>query len=313
MRPSLVISILTAALGLGFAQPSRAASKLNVVASVQDLGALTEEVGGDQVQVESIARGYQDPHFVEAKPSFILKLYKADLLVLVGRELEIGWLPPLIQQSRNSKIQVGAPGYLDASLHAQILEIPKGEITRAMGDVHPLGNPHYWLDPGNGRIIAADIAAKLSELQPESRDYFQQRLADFDRRLSEAEKRWDARMAPYKGTKLVTYHRSFPNFAERFGLDIVGYVEPRPGIPPSPSHTLDLINAMKDLGVKLVLVEPYFDLKTPNAVGRATGAKVLVFLPSVGGEKEVKTYFDLFDYNINLLINAMKEVGATAN
>lgn len=312
MRTPFQLSILSVALGLASLPPAEAASKLNVITSVEDLAALTEEVGGDRVNVESIARGYQDPHFVEAKPSFILKLYKADLLVLVGRELEIGWLPPLIQQSRNSKIQVGAQGYLDASLHAQILEIPTGQITRAMGDVHPMGNPHYWLDPENGRIIAKDIAAKLSELQPEGRDYFEQRLADFERRLTEAEKNWDARMAPYKGTKIVTYHRSFPNFADRFGLDIVGYVEPRPGIPPSPSHTLDLINEMKRLQVKLILVEPYFDLKTPNSIGRETGAKVLVFLPSVGGEKEVKTYFDLFDYDINLLVNAMKEVGATA-
>jgi zinc/manganese transport system substrate-binding protein len=313
MRTSLLISILSAALGLASGYPARAASKLNVVASIQDLAALTEEVGGDHVAVESIARGYQDPHFVEAKPSFILKLYKADLLVLVGRDLEIGWLPPLIQQSRNAKIQVGAAGYLDASLHAQILEIPTGQITRAMGDVHPLGNPHYWLDPVNGRTIAQDIAAKLSELQPESRDYFAQRLADFELRLTEAEKRWAEEMAPYRGLKMVTYHRSFPNFAERYGLEIVGYVEPRPGIPPSPSHTLDLINEMKRLQVKLILVEPYFDLKTPNAIGRESGAKVLVFLPSVGGEKEVKSYFDVFDYDINLLTNAMKDVGATAN
>ncbi len=313
MRTSLLISILSAALGLASTYPARAASKLNVVASVQDLAALTEEVGGDHVAVESIARGYQDPHFVEAKPSFILKLYKADLLVLVGRDLEIGWLPPLIQQSRNARIQVGAAGYLDASLHAQILEIPTGQITRAMGDVHPLGNPHYWLDPVNGRTIAQDIAAKLSDLQPESRDYFAQRLADFEQRLTEAEKRWAEEMAPYRGLKMVTYHRSFPNFAERYGLEIVGYVEPRPGIPPSPSHTFDLINEMKRLQVKLILVEPYFDLKTPNAIGRESGAKVLVFLPSVGGEKEVKSYFDLFDYDIKLLTNAMKDVGATAN
>jgi zinc/manganese transport system substrate-binding protein len=313
MRTTLLTSILPAALALSTVVPARAASKLNVVASVQDLAALTEEVGGDQVTVESIARGYQDPHFVEAKPSFILKLYKAGVLVLVGRELEIGWLPPLIQQSRNSKIQVGGVGYLDASLHAQILEIPTGQITRAMGDVHPLGNPHYWLDPENGRIIARDIAAKLSELKPDGREYFEKRLADFESRLTEAEAKWDVQMAPFKGVKMVTYHRSFPNFAERYGLEIVGYVEPRPGIPPSPSHTLDLINEMKRLQVKLILVEPYFDLKTPNAIGRETGAKVLVFLPSVGGEKEVTTYFGLFDYDINLLTNAMKEAGAIAH
>ena len=291
-------------------RPTVAQGKLNVVTTTEDLAAIAREVGGDRISVEAIAKGYQDPHFVEAKPSFILKLNKADLLVVVGRELEIGWLPPLIQQSRNSKIQVGADGYLDASLGARILEIPQGQITRAMGDVHPLGNPHFWLDPENGKIIAQEIFDKLVQLRPGQRAYFEGRLKDFDMRLSEAETRWLAMMAPYKGIKLVTYHRSFPNFAERFGLDIVGYVEPRPGIPPTPQHTLELINEMKRLNVKVVLVEPYFDLKTPTAIGRETGAQVLVMPPSVGGVKEVTDYFKLFDYDINLVIGAIKKTGA---
>jgi len=290
---------------------AQAQGKLNVVTTTEDLASLAREVGGDRIDVESIARGYQDPHFVEAKPSFILKLQRADLLVLVGRELEIGWLPPLIQQSRNKKIQQGAENYLDASLTAKILEIPTGEITRAMGDVHPLGNPHYWLDPENGRRIAKAILAKLTQLRPADRTSFEQREADFERRLTEAEKRWDAMMAPYKGLKAVTYHRSLPNLADRFGLNIIGYVEPRPGIPPTPSHTLDLINEMKRQNVKLVLIEPYFDLKTPNAIGRETGAKVLVMPPSVGGVKEVTDYFKLFDYDINLLVTTLKSVGSS--
>jgi len=290
--------------------PLAAQSKLNIVTTTEDLAAIAREAGGDRITVESIARGYQDPHFVEAKPSFILKLQKADILILVGRELEIGWLPPLIQQSRNSKIQVGANGYLDASLKAQILEIPQGQVTRAEGDVHPLGNPHYWLDPENGKIIAQEIFDALARFRPNDRAYFEQRLNDFVNRLNEAEKRWAAMMAPYKGTKMVTYHRSFPNFADRFGLDIVGYVEPKPGIPPTPQHTLDLINQMKRDNVKLVLVEPYFDLKTPNAIGRATGAEVLVMPPSVGGVKEITDYFKLFDYDLNLLTDAIKKAGA---
>src|SRR5437867_6122619 len=290
--------------------PLGAQSKLNVVTTTEDLAAIAREAGGDRITVESIARGYQDPHFVEAKPSFILKLQKADILILVGRELEIGWLPPLIQQSRNSKIQVGANGYLDASLKARILEIPQGQVTRAEGDVHPLGNPHYWLDPENGKIIAQEIFDALTRFRPNDRAYFEQRLNDFVNRLNEAEKRWAAMMAPYKGTKMVTYHRSFPNFADRFGLDIVGYVEPKPGIPPTPQHTLDLINQMKRDNVKLVLVEPYFDLKTPNAIGRATGAEVLVMPPSVGGVKEITDYFKLFDYDLNLLTDAIKKAGA---
>ena len=299
-----LLSIVTLA-ALALAAPARAT--VNVMASTEDLADLARQVGGDKVKVESIARGYQDPHFVEAKPSFILKLAKADLLVVVGRELEIGWLPPLIQQSRNAKVQPGAEGYLDASLTAKILEIPTGQITRAMGDVHPQGNPHYWLDPGNGRHIAKAIADKLAKMAPADAAYFQSRYADFDKRLAEAEKRWDAQMAPYKGLKIVTYHRSFPNFADRFGLNIIGYVEPRPGIPPTPQHTLDLIAEMKRQNVKVVLVEPYFDLKTPNSIGRETGAQVIVLPPSVGGVKEITDYFKLFDYDVNLLTNALKQ------
>jgi zinc/manganese transport system substrate-binding protein len=302
------IAAAAALAALGSASPS--AAVVNVMASTEDLADLTRQVGGDRVKVESIARGYQDPHYVEAKPSFILKLAKADLLVVVGRELEIGWLPPLIQQSRNAKVQVGAEGYLDASLTARILEIPTGQITRAMGDVHPLGNPHYWLDPGNGRRIAQAIVDKLSRMAPGDASYFGSRYADFDRRLGEAEKRWDAMMAPYKGLKVVTYHRSWPNFTERFGLDVIGYVEPRPGIPPSPGHTLDLIAEMKQKNVKILLVEPYFDLKTPNSIGRETGARVLVMPPSVGGDKRIADYIQLFDYGLERLVAAIQETGA---
>jgi zinc/manganese transport system substrate-binding protein len=302
--------ILTVAVLLFASLTARAQDKLNVITTTEDLASIAREVGGDRVGVEAIARGYQDPHFVEAKPSFILKLQKADVLVVVGRELEIGWLPPLIQQSRNSKIQPGSAGYLDASLQASILEVPTGQVTRAMGDVHPLGNPHYWMDPENGKRVGKEIADRLSELRPNDKAFFQQRLADFTARLDAAEKRWLAQMAPYKGIKVVTYHRSFPNFAERFGLDIIGYVEPKPGIPPSPQHTLDLVNEMKRQNVKIVLVEPYFDLKTPNAIGRDTGAQVLVMPPSVGGVKAITDYFTLFDYDINLLVDAIKKSGA---
>jgi zinc/manganese transport system substrate-binding protein len=177
-----------------------------------------------------------------------------------------------------------------------------------MGDVHPSGNPHYWLDPDNGRIIAKSIGAALSRLSPNDRAYFDQRYADFDRRLSEAQQRWAAAMAPYKATKVVTYHRSWPNFTERFGLEVIGYVEPKPGIPPSPSHTISLIAEMKRQNVKLILVEPYFDLKTPNSIARETGGKVLVLTPSVGGVKEAGNYIALFDYNVNLLTSSLKQL-----
>src|SRR5215813_4311047 len=308
MKARHLLFVLAALLAA--TSPAGAQGKLNVMATTEDLASIGREIGGDRISIEAIAKGYQDPHFVEAKPSFILKLQKADCLIVVGRELEIGWLPPLEQQSRNGKIQPGAQGYLDASLGARILEVPTGQITRAMGDVHPLGNPHYWLDPENGKRVAKEIADKHSELRPNDKAYFDQRLADFNQRLDAAEKRWLDSMAPYKGTKIVTYHRSFPNFAERFGLDIIGYVEPRPGIPPTPQHTLDLINEMKRQNVKIVLIEPYFDSKTPNAIGRDTGAQVLVVPPSVGGVKEASDYIKLFDYDINLVVEAIKKSGA---
>src|SRR5205807_9114921 len=278
-----VLVVLFLALTLGATTDGFADGKLNVVATTEDLASIGREVGGDRISIEAIARGYQDPHFVEAKPSFILKLQRADLLVVVGRELEIGWLPPLINQSRNGKIQPGADGYLDASLHAQILEIPTGQVTRAMGDVHPLGNPHYWLDPENGRRIAKAIEGKLSEMDRANASYYAQREAGFERRLTAAEQGWKAAMVPYKGLKVVTYHRSWPNFAEAFGLDVIGYIVPKPGIPPTPQHTLDVINAMKAQNVKIIMVEPYFDLKTPNSIASQTGGKVLVMPPSVGG------------------------------
>jgi zinc/manganese transport system substrate-binding protein len=299
---------LTALVALAAAPSARAS--LNVVATTEDLADLTRQVAGDRVKVETIARGYQDPHFVEAKPSFILKLAKADLLVVIGRELEIGWLPPLIQQSRNARIQPGADGYLDASLTVKILEIPTGPLTRAMGDVHPYGNPHYWLEPGNGRRMAKAIADKLARMAPADAAYFSARYADFDKRLAAAERRWDALMAPYKGLKVVTYHRSWPNFTERFALEVIGYVEPRPGIPPSPKHTLQLIAEMKRQGVKILLVEPYFDLKTPQSIARETGGRVVVMPPSVGGEKEITDYIKLFDYDLGLLDTAIRETGA---
>ncbi|HJR59518.1 MAG TPA: metal ABC transporter substrate-binding protein [Vicinamibacterales bacterium] len=295
-------AVLTMSIGVN------ASAEIKVITTTQDLASLVTEIGGDKVSVEALARGYQDPHFVEAKPSFVLKLYSAHLLVVVGRELEASWLPPLITQSRNSKLQPGGAGYLDASQTARILDIPTTQITRAMGDVHPQGNPHYWLDPGNGRRIAKAIEGKLAQLSPADAGYFAQRYADFDRRLAEGERRWKAALAPYQGTRIVTYHRSWPNFVEAFGLNVVGYVEPKPGIPPSPAHTLTLMEEMKRQGIKLILVEPYFDLKTPNAIARDTGAKVLVLPPSVGGVKEATDYIRLFDYDVNLLVATLKSL-----
>ncbi len=294
-------------LSVGVSRPLSATGKIKVMASTTDLAALASEVGGDRVSVDSIARGYQDPHFVEAKPSFLLKLRQADLLVVVGLELEVGWLPPLINQCGNPRIQPAAQGYFDASRFSEILEIPTTQVTRAMGDVHPLGNPHYWLDPQNGMRIAGGLAQKFSQISPGDTAYFQARLGDFKKRLEAAEQRWDAQMKPFHGRKVVTYHQSWPNFMKRFGLQVVDYVEARPGIPPSPRHLVDLIGLMRRDSVKLILVEPYFDLKTPQSVARETGGQVVVLMPSVGGNKDVGDYIKLFDYDVNLLVKAFQQ------
>jgi len=278
---------------------------VRVVTSLQDFASITDAVGGKRVETFALAKGYQDPHFVEPKPSFVLKLSKADLLIVAGLELEVGYLPPLIDQSRNEKIRPGAAGYLDASNGCDILERPTGTVTRAMGDVHPYGNPHYWLDPENGRIIARAIAGKLSQLDPSGAAEYQSNLAAFEAKLTESAKRWDAALAPYSGTELVTYHTSWPNFLKRFKLVAAGYIEPKPGIPPSPAHTVELINMMIEKKIPVILMEPYFDQKTPKAVSEKTGATLLTFIPSVGGVPEAKDYISLFDYDVKLLADAL--------
>jgi zinc/manganese transport system substrate-binding protein len=286
---------------------SAASAQLRIVTTTEDLASIAREIGGDKVRVAAIAKGYQDPHFVDPKPSFILEINRADLLILVGRELELGWLPSLLTSGRNAKVQPGAAGYLDASQNVKILEIPTGQLTRAMGDVHPQGNPHYWLDPGNGRKIAQAIRDRLSQLRPADRGYFEQRYADFDARLAAAEARWDAAMKPYYGTKVVTYHRSWPNFMDRFKLDVMGYVEPKPGIPPSPAHTIALIGEMKRQGVKVIIVEPYFDKKTPQSIATQVGGMVVELAPSTGGVPGAESYITLFDYNVRTLVDALRK------
>jgi zinc/manganese transport system substrate-binding protein len=290
-----------------FATNTFAADKLRVVTTIQDLASLTREVGGDRVDAVSIARGYQDPHFVEPKPSFLLLLRNAELLEVVGLELEIGWLPPLLDQSRNANILPGTKGYLDVSQGVEILDRPTGTVNRSMGDVHPLGNPHYWLDPANAVRMAIQIERKLAALRPQDAPYFEQRLNQFKLKLNDANKRWLTMMAPYRGAKIVTYHNSWPNFARHFGLDVVAYVEPKPGVPPSPSHTFELINLMKAQKVKAIVMEPYFDTKTPQSIADRTGAKLVILYPSVGGAKTATDdYFQLFETNILNLIKALQ-------
>jgi len=283
-----------------------AADKLKVVTATEDLASLTREVGGDRVEVNSIGRGYQDPHFIEPKPSFLLLLKNADLLEVVGLELEIGWLPPLLDQSRNNNIRPGATGYLDVSQGVEILDRPTAAVNRSMGDVHPLGNPHYWLDPANAVRMAIQIRNRLAQLHPADAGYFDQRLNDFKLRINEAYKRWIATMAPFKGAKIVTYHNSWPNFTKAFSLNVVGFIEPKPGIPPSPTHTLEMINLMKEQKIKVILMEPYFDRKTPDFIAAKTGAQVVVMYPSVGGVAGADDYIKLFDRNIADLSKALR-------
>jgi len=272
-----------------------ASAKIRVVSTLDDFASIAEAIGGDHVEAMSLAKGYQDPHFVDAKPSLILRLSRANLLIVAGLELEIGYLPPMIDQSRNQKIHRGNPGYLDVSNGCEILQRPTAQVTRAMGDIHPFGNPHYWLDPENGRIIARSIAAKLAELDPANQAVYQGNLAAFEAKLTEKDRAWQAKMAPFAGAKVVTFHNSWPNFAKHFNLVVAGHIEPKPGIPPSPSHTLEIINLISSEKIHAILVEPYFDLKTPKFIAGKTGATVVIAYPSVGGTPEIKDYFTLFD------------------
>ena len=297
------------ASALVLAPHAEAARKVHVVTTLSDFASLAESIGGDRVEATSIAKGYQDPHFVEAKPSFILRLHDADLLIVAGLELEIGYLPPLLDQARNEAIRPTGKGYLDASVGCDILERPTEKVTRAMGDVHPYGNPHYWLEPENGRVIARAIARRLAEIDPPGAEVYKKNLAAFEARLTEAEARWQKKMAPFAGTKVVTYHESWPNFAKAFKLDVVGYLEPKPGIPPTPQHKLEIVNLMSAQKVPLILMEVYFDEKDPNFVASKTGARVVMLTPSVGGVPVAKDYISLFDTDIDLIVAALSKGG----
>jgi ABC-type Zn uptake system ZnuABC Zn-binding protein ZnuA len=321
--PGRAMRLLLAALPLAALAPgalfltalpgsAAAATKpLRVITTTQDLASIAAEVGGPRVQVEALAKGYQDPHFVDAKPSFLVKLRDADLFVQVGRELEVGWVPGLLNNARNARILPGGPGFVDASRGVAVLELP-ANVSRSEGDVHPYGNPHYWLDPANGLVIAANIREALARASPSDRALFEQRYADFAARLGQREEGWkkEAAALGLGGMKVVTYHRSWPYFAAAFGLRVIDVVEPRPGVPPAPRHTRDLIASMKAQGVKLLLVEPYFDPKLPQQIARETGAALVVLPPSVGAAPEARDYFSLFDAQFALLRKALGGAGA---
>lgn len=303
-----VMAALALLMGVGPA----AAGRLTVVTTTEDLAALTRAVGGDRVDVTSIGRGDQDPHSVEMRPSHLLKLRKADLLIKVGLDLET-WVQPAVENARNPKILLGEPGYLDASQGCEILEIPTTRLTRELGDIHLLGNPHYWLDPENGAVMAAAIAGRLAELSPSDEPYFQERLKTFRTALNDKMAGWLGALAPWKGTKVVTYHRSWPNFTRRFGLEVVGYVEPKPGVPPGPAYLDALVQQMRGQKVKVIIMEPYWSRRTAEAVAERAGAKVLVLLPSVGGAPDVSDYIALFDYDTRALTEALKQARTPAS
>ncbi len=282
-------------------------SKIKVLTTTEDLKSIAEYIGGDRVTVNSLARGYQDPHYLEAKPSFMMKAKNADLFIRIGLELEIGYEELIIDGSRNQKIRIGQPGHLDASEGVILLEVPTTtKVDRSMGDVHPMGNPHYWLDPENVKIVARNIADRLSELSPDNSRYFQGNLAAFDKKMDEKMVEWNEKMTPFKNSKIAIYHRSWPYFADRFGLVVACELEPKPGIPPSPGHLKEVIDIMKRDKIKVILMEVFYDEKPAQFVAGQTGAKVIIVPNSVGGSKEVKDYFNLIDTIIDKLVKGLK-------
>ncbi|HEX3034931.1 MAG TPA: metal ABC transporter substrate-binding protein [Thermodesulfobacteriota bacterium] len=279
---------------------SGAIAKVKVVASVPTFAAIAEEVGGDKVEVESLSKGYQDPHFVDAKPSYVLKLNRADMLIYNGLGLEIGWLPILVTGARNSKILPGNMGNLDCStLIPTLLEVPTTRVERSMGDIHPGGNPHYMLDPKNGIAVASGIAERLKQLDPENASFYDERLKDFVKRVSAKSKEWEKKLSPYEGTQIVTYHKSWVYLSNWAGFQEVGYVEPKPGIPPSPSYVADLIRKIQGMNVKLVIAESYYPQKVSALIAQKAGASFLVLPAHVGGGDGISTYFDLLDEIVN--------------
>jgi len=288
--------------------PAYAKDKLNILTTTQDLKSIAQYIGGDKVKVESLGYGMQDPHFLEAKPSYMLKAKKADLFVRVGLELEIGYEELIIDGSRNQKIRYGQPGHLDASTGVLLLEVPTTQqVDRSMGDVHPMGNPHYWVDPLNAKIIAANIANRLGELSPENAGYFRENLSAFDKKIDEKMAGWNAAMAPFRGQKVAVYHRSWPYFFHRFGLVDVCELEPKPGIPPSPGHLSEVIEVMKRDKVPVILMEVFYDETAAKFVSDKTGAKVVVVPNSVGGDSAAKDYFSLIDTIVNSISEALKK------
>ena len=300
-------SLLLVAGVLAFA-PRLAQAQLKVVTSTTDLYDIARSVGGNKITAMHIGEGYQDPHFIEAKPSFVLQLRNADVWAFVGLDLEIGWMPLLLDGARNPKIRLGGSGYVDASKAIRVLDTPQGNVDRSMGDVHPLGNPHSWLDPENGRRIARLFKAKFSELDPKNEDTYEKNEKAFEARLNAAEQGWQSDLATIRGKPVVAWHTSWRYFAEYTKMNIVAFMEPKPGVPPSPSHLYTVIQTVKRTGAKAIIMEPFYDRKVADLVAKQTGIKVLLLPPSVGGIRgaPVNDYISLMKYDMAQLAAAVQ-------
>lgn len=284
-----------------------ASAQLRVVTTTPDLASVAREIGGDRVSVVALAKPTEDPHYVDAKPSHIVTLNRADALIEGGAELELGWLPPLLENSRNGKISAGAPGRIVASEGVRMLEIPTS-FDRSKGDVHSLGNPHFLIDPVNVKIIARNIADHLEQIDPKSAATYRGNLARFNIKLDAKFADWRKRLAPYRGARIVTYHKDFVYLAERFGLSIVEELEPKPGIAPSPAHLAQVIGKMRATNAKVILVQPFQNRKTAETVARQTGAVVLDVAQQPGAQSNTTTYFDMMDNLVNALAGALGTV-----
>jgi zinc/manganese transport system substrate-binding protein len=283
-----------------------AQAKLDLVATTPDIGSIAAEIGGSAANVLTLAKPTEDPHFVDAKPSFIVKLNRADALLEGGAELEVGWLPALLDQTRNRRLAAGAPGRILCSQGIQLLEIP-ATLDRSKGDIHAAGNPHYLTDPANAGTVAKHIAAALSQLDPQARDLFQTNLSRFTERLDRKMAEWAQLLSPFNGQQIVAYHDSWPYFARRFDLKIDLFLEPKPGIPPTPVHLAEVVTQMRTEHIRAILVEPYQDRKTAERVAADTGAKVVDVSQFPGGVAGTQAgYLELMDHNVHAIARALR-------
>lgn len=281
-----------------------AAAQLRVVATTPDLASLAREIGGSAVNVTALAKPTEDPHFVDAKPSHIVTLNRAGVLIEGGAELELGWLPPLVENSRNAKIGAGSPGRIVASEGIRLIEVPTS-FDRSKGDVHSLGNPHFLVDPLNAKVVASNIAQHFAQVDSKNAGLYRANLAKFNTRLDTRLAEWQKQLAPYRGAKIVTYHKDFGYLANRFSLQIVENLEPKPGISPSPAHLAKVIGTMKGAAAHVILVQSFQNRRTAETVARQTGAVVLDVPQQPGARPNTNTYFDMMDNIVRTLAAAL--------